>query len=146
MVVETQRVPSDKEVLIQLTDLEIGFAQAMINGEVEYPPRVEETTMIKFGEESQMDTAIKLIKYTVGYGLVTTDNFREPKRPLTLKQSIILARTYQGFTLKQIAEELDVTPHAIASHRQEIYVKIHVKNTLQAVAWVANERKSQGLL
>ena len=59
---------------------------------------------------------------------------------LTRREQEVLAEMVEGYTQKEIAERLSVSPHTVNSHVQHVYEKLHVNSGNAAVAKALRER------
>lgn len=50
---------------------------------------------------------------------------------ITHREIQVLSRIANGFTVKEIAEELFISAHTVESHKQKLYKKFDVRNTAQ---------------
>ncbi len=65
---------------------------------------------------------------------------KQPNIKLTRTEKEILLLSRQGLTMKEIAERLSVTTHAVKLCRGKIFDKMHVTNISEAIACAANYR------
>lgn len=64
-------------------------------------------------------------------------HFRRPDREdygLTSREQEVLEEMGRGYSQKEIADRLFVSPHTVNTHIQHIYDKLHVRSGLEAVA------------
>ena len=73
--------------------------------------------------------------------------FARPKADygLTDREREILHHLVDGYTQKQIAERLFVSPHTVDTHLRNIYAKLHVHSRSDAVVKALKERLIKGL-
>lgn len=64
------------------------------------------------------------------------------KRLLTPRETEVLKLVSKGYTLKEVAVLLEVSPHTIKDHISHIYQKLAVNNKMQAV----HEATAQGII
>jgi len=57
--------------------------------------------------------------------------------PLTKREWQILAGVAGGLKNREIAEQLNVSPHTVASHLERVYYKLNVRNRAAAAAYFA---------
>ncbi len=57
--------------------------------------------------------------------------------PLTRREWQILAGVAGGWKNREIAEQLNVSPHTVHAHLERIYVKLKVPNRAAAAAYFA---------
>ncbi len=63
---------------------------------------------------------------------------QQKKMNLTRQEKEVLAFSMQGFTIKEIAQKLDITAATVKFHRKNILQKFKVKNIAEAVSHAAN--------
>ncbi len=66
----------------------------------------------------------------------------EPADALTVRETDILTRIAQGFTVAETAEHLHISSHTVATHIKNIYSKMAVRNRMEAV----NQARRRGLI
>jgi two-component system nitrate/nitrite response regulator NarL len=59
----------------------------------------------------------------------------ESKKELTLKEIEIVKLITQGFTSKEIAEKIFVSPRTVETHRHNILKKLNIPNAAQLSSW-----------
>jgi len=57
---------------------------------------------------------------------------------LTARETEVLERVSHGLTNRQVASELDVSPHVVKFHLASVYRKLSVANRTQAAAYYLN--------
>lgn len=57
----------------------------------------------------------------------------DPPGPLTTREIQILTRISQGFTIVETASQLHISSHTVNTHIKNIYIKLAVRNRVQAV-------------
>jgi DNA-binding NarL/FixJ family response regulator len=57
---------------------------------------------------------------------------------LSEKEKEILYFSVRGFTMKEIASRLSLSPETIKYHKKNIFRKLHVKSITEAVTCAAN--------
>lgn len=62
-------------------------------------------------------------------------NNTESKKELTLKEIEIVKLITQGFTSKEIAEKIFVSPRTVETHRHNILKKLNIPNAAQLSSW-----------
>lgn len=66
------------------------------------------------------------------------------EKPLTLKQVDIMRMTAEGFSAKEVAKSLGISPDTVRGHMKEIFVRLGAKNKGQAVEiFIRAERKAR---
>ena len=62
-------------------------------------------------------------------------NNTESKKELTLKEIEIVKLITQGFTSKEIAEKIFVSPRTVETHRHNLLKKLNIPNAAQLSSW-----------
>jgi DNA-binding NarL/FixJ family response regulator len=65
---------------------------------------------------------------------VTSNAPPEGKMGFTKRELDILTFLSEGLVKKEIADQLDISPHTVAEHVKHIYEKLNVKNAPAAIA------------
>lgn len=63
---------------------------------------------------------------------------------LTRRERDVMDRAAHGLTNARIAEELQVSTHAVKFHLASVYRKLGVANRTEATAWYVNELARNG--
>lgn len=69
-----------------------------------------------------------------------SQNFEQPDYDLTEREKEVLEYMSKGFSQKQIAGKLYLSPYTVNSHIQNIYTKLQVHSGIEAVAKAIRER------
>ena len=84
-------------------------------------------------KDSSADVVTAAVK-TVGAGnLVFPRSPREPSAPLSPREREVLTLMAAGFTNREIAAQLHLSPHTIKEHTGKLYRKLDVRNRAEAV-------------
>jgi DNA-binding NarL/FixJ family response regulator len=80
----------------------------------------------------------KVLDIILNKHLYTADEDNCAPTSLTLRENEITSLIAQGFTNKQIAEQLFLSPHTIHSHRKNIMKKLGIKSTSELTVYAIN--------
>jgi DNA-binding NarL/FixJ family response regulator len=127
-------VPSARIVMLTIIDDAATIFEAFQNGASGY--------LLK---NSSVDKIIAAVREAASGGMLmpapvaekVLAHFHRPDREdygLTSREQDVLEEMGRGYSQKEIADRLFVSPHTVNTHIQHIYDKLHVRSGLEAVA------------
>ena len=72
-------------------------------------------------------------------------NPKQEERPITPRQNDIAQLITKGYTNHEIAEQLNVSIYTVKNHKQLLFKKVNVKNSVELAHYVRSQRQSTTL-
>jgi DNA-binding CsgD family transcriptional regulator len=69
-------------------------------------------------------------------------NPKQEERPITPRQNDIAQLIAKGYTNQEIAEQLNVSIYTVKNHKQLLFRKVNVKNSVELAHYVRSQRRS----
>jgi two-component system response regulator DegU len=129
------RCPETKVILFTVDESRAAIAEAIQAGISGYLLKDVSATELIYAAKQAMDGKA-VIHPTLTRAFLEEAQYVEhrPEAPLSRRESQILQKVAYGYTTRQVATDLSISPHTVKTHLERIFDKLGANDRAQAVA------------